>query len=242
MKNFFIRTNILTSFATDAYKAGHFFQLPPKSEKAHFYIAPRKAIRDDQSAYITFGIHYFIEKYLLSPITHQDIEECEKIWDYFNSHGSSYPFPKRGFQKIVDCYQGFLPITIVGVKEGEPLNQYNTPVFIISVSDPDLVWLPGFIETALQRAIWYPSTVATISYTVKKRLHKAYLKSVDDSHYKLINFALHDFGARGASSGESAAIGGLANLLNFRGTDTMEAVLLGHHLYQIPINELASSI
>ncbi|MGL4394027.1 MAG: nicotinate phosphoribosyltransferase [Brevinema sp.] len=241
-KNFLMQTNILTSFATDAYKAAHFIQLPPKAEKAHFYIAPRKALREDQQDFVIFGIRYFIERYLLEPITHTDIEECEKIWDHFNIGDTRYPFPKAGFQKIVDHYKGLLPITIVGVKEGQILNQYNTPVFIISVTDPDLVWLPGFIETALQRGIWYPSTVATISYTVKKRLHHAYVKSVDESNYFLINTTLHDFGARGASSGESAALGGLANLLNFRGTDTMEAVLLGHHLYKTPISELACSI
>ncbi|MGL4561384.1 MAG: nicotinate phosphoribosyltransferase [Brevinema sp.] len=242
MKNFLRHTNILTSFATDAYKASHFLQLPPKAEKTHFYIAPRKPLREDLVEYLTFGIRYFIEKYLTTPITFQDIEECEKIWNHFNINGSKYPFPKSGFEKIINQYQGYLPITILGVKEGQVLNQYNIPLFIVKISDPDLVWLPGFIETALQRSIWYPSTVATISYHVKKQLHHAYKKSVDDQYYHLIETSLHDFGARGASSGESAAIGGLANLLNFKSTDTMEAVLLGHNLYDVPVSELACSI
>jgi len=235
-------TNILKSFATDAYKAGHYLQLPPNSEEARFYIAPRKALRDDSQNYITFGVRYFIEKYLTCPLTSQDIQDTKKIWNYFNITGSDYPFPYAGFQKIVDHYKGHLPITIFGVKEGQILNQYNYPLFIISISDPDLIWLPGFIETALQRSIWYPSTVATISYTVKQRITKAYDKSVDQENFYTIDSRLHDFGSRGASSGESAAIGGLAHLLNFQGTDNMESVLLGHELYKIPISELACSI
>jgi nicotinamide phosphoribosyltransferase len=37
-------------------------------------------------------------------------------------------------------------------------------------------------------------------------------------------FKLHDFGARGASSTETAEIGGAAHLVNFKGTDTLEAI------------------
>ncbi|MGL4367863.1 MAG: nicotinate phosphoribosyltransferase [Brevinemataceae bacterium] len=236
------KTNIFSSFATDAYKASHFLQLPPKSEAVRFYIAPRKALRPDAEQYITFGIRYFIEKYLTTPITYENITQIKEIWNHVNVMNSAYPFPEEGLKKIVDTYKGFLPITIVGVKEGQVLNQYNTPVFIISVSDSELVWLPGFIETALQRSIWYPSTVATISYTVKQNLLKAYQISVDENRKYLLDYMLHDFGARGASSGESAAIGGLAHLINFKSTDTMEAILLGHTLYNIPIQELASSI
>ncbi|MGL5956393.1 MAG: nicotinate phosphoribosyltransferase [Brevinema sp.] len=236
------RSNILRSMATDAYKASHFLQLPPNTKAVRFYIAPRRALSSECQQYLVFGIRYFIERYLQIPITLEDIEDVRKIWNSFNIGGSSYDFPLHGFQKIATMYQGLLPIKIVGVKEGQILTQYNTPIFIISIDDPDLVWLPGFIETALQRSIWYPSTVATTSFNIKQELKKAYDLSVSPENYYTLNFRLHDFGARGASSGESASIGGLAHLLNFMGTDTMEAVYLGYKLYGIPINELASSI
>ena len=235
-------TNILQSFATDAYKVSHFLQLPKNTQASRFYIAPRRALRPENENYIVFGIRYFIEKYLKTPISYQDIEDAKNIWKFFNLNGVSTTFPEEGFKKIVSKYKGLLPIKIVGVKEGSILNKFNVPVFIISVDDPDLVWLPGFIETALQRSIWYPSTVATISYNVKQKLLKAHKISVSEKNYNAIQYQLHDFGARGATSGESAGIGGLAHLLNFLGTDTMEAVYLGYKLYDIPIKELASSI
>jgi nicotinamide phosphoribosyltransferase len=40
-----------------------------------------------------------------------------------------------------------------------------------------------------------------------------------------IGFKLHDFGARGVSSLESAGLGGAAHLVNFMGTDTMSGIL-----------------
>jgi nicotinamide phosphoribosyltransferase len=46
-----------------------------------------------------------------------------------------------------------------------------------------------------------------------------------------IDFKLHDFGARGVSSLESAAIGGAAHLVNFMGSDTISGVLYAREYY-----------
>lgn len=78
--------------------------------------------------------------------------------------------------------------------------------------------------------IWYPITVASKSYLVKDIIYAYLLMSSDDALIEL-PFKLHDFGARGVSSGESAAIGGLAHLVNFQGSDTVEALQLGRIVY-----------
>ena len=227
---------------TDAYKASHFKQLPANSDGARFYIAPRKPLTKTEKEFIVFGISYFIETYLRKPITLEDITYARKIYSKFNVLGKQYPFPYDGFLKIVNEYNGYLPINIYGVKEGEVKFKYNTPIAIIEVFDKDLVWLPGFIETAFQRAVWYGSTVATNSRNVRKLLDLFYFDSVDPDNYWTLDSRLHDFGARGVSSGESAALGGLAHLINFNGTDTMEAVVLGIEMYNIEVQDLASSI
>lgn len=52
----------------------------------------------------------------------------------------------------------------------------------------------------------------------------AFVKSSDggiDSPW--VEFKLHDFGMRGCTTAEQSVLGGLAHLLNFRGTDTMPA-------------------
>jgi nicotinamide phosphoribosyltransferase len=51
----------------------------------------------------------------------------------------------------------------------------------------------------------------------------------------LINFKLHDFGARGVSSQESAALGGAAHLVNFMGTDTMAGILAAMEYYDAEV-------
>ena len=47
-------------------------------------------------------------------------------------------------------------------------------------------------------------------------------------------YKLHDFGARGVSSDESAQIGGVAHLAKFLSTDTMSALIAAHQFYHMP--------
>jgi len=98
----------------------------------------------------------------------------------------------------------------------------------IENTDPEFYWLPSYIETALLRAVWYPTTVATNSWASKQLIRKYLEKTGDPS---LIGFKLHDFGARGVSSFESAGIGGAAHLVNFMGTDTVTGALFAMKYY-----------
>jgi len=77
--------------------------------------------------------------------------------------------------------------------------------------------------------VWYPSTVATLSAEVRK-LCNFYLEvtgSVKDN----LDFMLHDFGYRGATSTESSMLSGSAHLLSFSGTDTIAALTIPENYY-----------
>jgi nicotinamide phosphoribosyltransferase len=76
--------------------------------------------------------------------------------------------------------------------------------------------------------------VATISREIKKIIY-ANLKVTSDDPDGQILFKLHDFGARGVSSYESSAIGGLAHLVNFMGTDTVPALVAAQRWYDEPM-------
>merc|ERR1719502_2202802 len=75
-------------------------------------------------------------------------------------------------------------------------------------------------------------TVCTSS-RAQKILIKSYVESTggDAAAIGGTNLMLHDFGYRGVSSVESAAIGGAGHLVNFWGTDTMAAMLCIKHYY-----------
>jgi nicotinamide phosphoribosyltransferase len=93
--------------------------------------------------------------------------------------------------------------------------------------------LTSYLETALLRAVWYPTTVATISHYIKTIIKRELEETGDLAG---LPFKLHDFGARGVSSNESAALGGMAHLVNFQGSDTVQGVLAANRYYSEPMS------
>ncbi|XP_042233462.1 nicotinamide phosphoribosyltransferase-like isoform X2 [Homarus americanus] len=93
-------------------------------------------------------------------------------------------------------------------------------------------WVTNYFETIFVQ-VWYPMTVATNSRIQKQIIHQ-YLKDTHDN-LESLPFLLHDFGYRGASSVESAAIGGASHLVNFKGTDTIAALAFLRKYYHSPM-------
>ena len=208
---------------TDSYKASMFKQYPVGTTGVYSYIESRGG-RYDQTVF--FGLQAFIKEYLLEPITQADIDIADEIW---SAHGE--PFNRDGWQYILDTHAGFLPVVIRAVPEGTMVPVKNV-LATIENTDPNCYWLTTWLETALLRAVWYPTTVATQSRAIKEIILD-YLERTGDP--TTINFKLHDFGARGVSSLESAAIGGAAHLVNFMGSDTVSGILFAREYYNAGI-------
>lgn len=204
----------------DSYKASHYLQYPPGTSYVSSYIESRGG-RFDKTVF--FGLQMFLKEYLMRPVTHEHIDEAASI---FRAHG--VPFNESGWRYIVDHHAGFLPVKIQAVAEGSVIPVKNALLQVVN-TDPSCAWLTSYIETALLRAVWYPTTVATISWHCRQ-LIQSYLQETADSTAGLA-FKLHDFGARGATSEESAAIGGAAHLVNFHGTDTLSGIMAARRYY-----------
>ena len=208
---------------SDSYKYSQFNQYPENTTGIYSYIESRGGIH---SSTVFFGLQAFIKEYLLTPININMIDEAEAI---ITAHGE--PFNRAGWMYILMEHDGYLPVRIKAVPEGTIVPVKNV-LATIENTDPNCYWLTSFLETALLRAIWYPTTVATNSYENKKLILK-YLEETGDP--TTIDFKLHDFGARGVSSLESAGIGGAAHLVNFMGTDTVESLLFARRYYNADI-------
>jgi len=105
----------------------------------------------------------------------------------------------------------------------------HSVLMTVESTDPEFFWLVSWLETKFVR-LWYPITVATQSWYIKRTILQ-YLNETSDDPAGEIGFKLHDFGARGVSSTESAGIGGMAHLVNFLGSDTIEGVRFANHYY-----------
>jgi len=216
-----MRNNLLLN--TDSYKASHWLQYPPGTDYVYSYVESRGG---DYDKLVFFGLQAFIKEYLLHPITARDIEEAAYFW---KQHGE--PFNRAGWNYILNEYDGFMPVEIRALPEGKVVGNRRVLLTIVN-TDRKCFWLTSYLETALLRAIWYPTTVATISWHIKQTI-KGYLEETGD--VSLLPFKLHDFGARGVSSNESAALGGMAHLVNFMGSDTVAGVRAAKEYYDEPM-------
>jgi nicotinamide phosphoribosyltransferase len=205
---------------TDSYKSSHFLQYPPQMTRLMSYLESRGGT---YPATRFFGLQYVLKKYLTTRVTLEMVEEANTI---LSAHGE--PFPLEAWRTIATELGGKLPLEVRAVPEGTLVPNHNV-LLTCTNTDPRFPWLVGWFETMLMR-VWYPTTVATQSYYIRQIIQKALEESSDDPTAE-IGFKLHDFGSRGVSSRESAGIGGLAHLLNFLGTDTLEALRVGRNYY-----------
>ena len=213
-------TNLILN--TDSYKFSHHSQTPPGTEVINSYIESRKGGKFDRTVF--FGLQAFLKEYLSKPITQSDIIEAEEL---VTAHG--FAFNREGLEHILKKHNGFLPIEIQAVPEGFVIPTGNV-LLQIKNTDKKVPWVTNFIETALLRAIWYPTTVATLSWHCKQLILDALNKSSDNPQGQ-ISFKLHDFSARGCSSNETSALGGLSHLVNFMGTDTVQGLVAAKTWY-----------
>jgi len=213
----------------DSYKYSHFQLFPQGTKNNNSYIEargiePKSGLHARDTEIVFFGLQMFLREYLSKPITSEDVRRAKVL---IESHG--LPFNEDDWNIIVDEYDGYFPIVINALEEGTVIKTH-TAMVQVQATDDRFAWLASFIETAILRAVWYPTTVATISREAKKIIYK-YLKLNSDDPDAEIPFKLHDFGARGVSSSESAQIGGVAHLVNFMGTDTIEALIAAQDYY-----------
>jgi nicotinamide phosphoribosyltransferase len=207
---------------TDSYKASHWLQYPPNTTRAFFYLESRGSDRNWNET-VFFGLQYILKRYFASPFTQEMVEEAKEV---ITAHG--LPFNYAGWSRLLEKYEGRLPLRIRAVPEGSIIPLHNV-LMTVETTDAEFAWLASWFETQLMR-IWYAITVATQSYQIKKDVYKYLIESSDDPDGEIL-YKVHDFGARGVSSQETAAIGGAAHLVNFLGTDTMAALLLHREFY-----------
>jgi nicotinamide phosphoribosyltransferase len=211
---------------TDSYKSSHFLQYPPNTTKAFFYLESRGSDRDWNET-VFFGLQYLLKNYFLAPFTQAMVEEAREV---IEAHG--LPFNYAGWTRLIEKHGGKLPLRIRAVAEGSVVPLHNV-LMTVETTDDEFAWLGSWFESQLMR-IWYAITVATQSWQIKQDVYRFLNETADDADAE-IPFKVHDFGARGVSSQETAAIGGAAHLVNFLGSDTMASLLLHRKFYHTPM-------
>ncbi len=214
----------IVAFGSDSYKHSHHKFYPEGTEAVYSYCEPRMGGRFPDICF--FGLQYILARYFTGQVvTREKIEEaaavCEAhFWraDVFN---------RKGWEHILDVHGGRLLIRIAALPEGMVVPESTALFTIENTGGEPTAFLTNFLETMLMQ-VWSPITVATGSRAVRQIIAK-YLDLTGDPAG--LPFKLHDFGMRGVSSLETAALAGAAHLVNFMGTDNMAALALLRDYY-----------
>jgi nicotinamide phosphoribosyltransferase len=210
---------------TDSYKVSHYKQYPPGTRRVYSYFESREGAKFPRTLF--FGLQYWLKQYLAGPVvTKEKIDRAERLFD---AHFGRRVFPRGLWEGILHKYGGRLPVEIKAVPEGTFVDASNV-LMTIENTDDDAYWLTNYLETLLVQ-VWYPCTVATQSHAMKQVILRWLEKTGDTA---LVDFKLHDFGFRGVSCPEQAAVGGAAHLVNFLGTDTVAGLVLLSEFYGEP--------
>jgi nicotinamide phosphoribosyltransferase len=209
----------------DAYKYSHHKLYIPGTEYIYSYLESRGGKFEET---VFYGLQYLLMEYLQGAvITKEKIDEAEAT--LLEVFGRKDIFDRSKFEYIIEKHGGKLPVRIKAVPEGTVTSVKNI-LMTIENTDPNCFWLTNFLETLLMQ-VWYPCTVATLSREIKKVVHQYYTATASAESFAGIDFVLNDFGFRGASSVESAGLGGSAHLLNFSGSDTLIASTYAKRYY-----------
>jgi nicotinamide phosphoribosyltransferase len=204
---------------TDSYKVCHWVFLEKRTNRIAAYVEPRVGGEYDETVF--FGLQIYLKKYLTLRVTQFMIDQAD---EFLTAHGE--PFNRKMWQYVLDKHDGRFPLVVKALPEGIIVPN-GTAVLTVENTDPNIDFedddigaaLATYIETQILRAGWYGSSVATQSHEMIS-VYREFLEKTGDPSLDM--FGLIDFGARGASSFESASIGGAAHQVcgNY-GTDNL---------------------
>lgn len=199
---------------SDLYKYSHWRMYPPRTRFVESYLECRVGAKYHQV--VPYGLQYILEEYFTGQRMTKDgiLRRNKKVTEMM---GPSV-FNLKGWMDMLEAHDGRIPIRIKAIPEGTVLGTSNA-LMVVRNTDERFPWITNFCETSLMKQ-WYPLTVASGQFA-KRQMFLAFLIKTGtpaDIDYKWV-----DFGYRGVSSEESAALGGSAHLLSFRASDTMIA-------------------
>jgi len=221
---------------TDSYKGSQFNMFndvkPDKNGDKqrlvdmYAFIEPRKGARDPYI--VVAGTQRIANTLATIRLTEKHIMEA--IWFYSRhfstpTHSGKYHFNPLPWLKVVFEYNGCLPLKLSAIPDGTII-PIAVPICTLESTDEDCAQLVSHFEGLVQKAYWYPSTVATNGLGFSKVIKDA-LKTTASPEVMngWLPFAIQDFGYRGCTSEDAAIIGGGAALYVTMGSDTIPAIV-----------------
>ncbi|XP_073694567.1 nicotinamide phosphoribosyltransferase-like [Garra rufa] len=139
--------------ATDSYKVTHYKQYPPNTSKVYSYFEcrekktdPTKLRKVKYDKTVFYGLQYILNRYLKGQVaTREKIQEAKEV---YREHFQDDVFNEKGWNYILEKYNGHLPIEIKAVPEGSVIPRGNV-LFTVESTDPECYWLTNWVEVLI---------------------------------------------------------------------------------------------
>ncbi|MFA6460843.1 MAG: nicotinamide phosphoribosyltransferase domain-containing protein [Candidatus Woesearchaeota archaeon] len=195
-----------------------------------FRVSPQNAkdlkdfCHDDRM--VLFGLTDYIRNNLTRPITKEEVDAAERFMSTAHAFGGALNFDRTVWDRVINEYDGYLPIKIEALPEGSTFYPNEIPVQVTSL-DKGFGEVAALVEAHLVGMVSIASTRATMERHLLERM-KEYAREDDPeaSEADILfrsQLMIHDFGMRASSASEESEVLGKAHLLSFGGTDTFNA-------------------
>lgn len=182
--------------------------------------SPAKAFPEvaSDSRMVFYGLTEFIREHLTRRVTQEHVDNAKNFLVNANSFGGPLTFDSVTWDRVVDEYDGYLPIKIEALPEG--LTWFpNEPVIQVTSLDEGFGEIAALIEAIMVGMVSIASARVTLERHWLNRLQE--WCKLDGN--ELAQFMVHDFGMRASSCASESELLGKAHLLVFHGTDTFNA-------------------
>lgn len=209
----------------DAYKLGHYFQMPPGVKTIYSTWTARSCKHHDErfTNTVVFGAQGFLQDVLMNFFNENffdaDINDIQK--DFERKVGAIFHPAYTDFSRFRQLWElGHLPIAVYGVPEGTLL-PVGIPDHVIFNTDPNFAWLPQYLEDIWSCHMWLPTTSATTAY-YRRKLIAPYAAKTCENHENVLKHMCGDFSMRGMENEDAAYVSTAGHLLSFDRTATVE--------------------
>jgi len=219
----------------DAYTiSGFLLESDEATENSVYYLTFRKFpetpgvyLKDDERI-VFAGLQRILDRILRDPVTHEEIDETKLFLENRKATMigfAKYEFPEALWRRVVDEFNGYLPIKIEAMPEGSVVYP-NEPVIRVTCQMSGLgPLIPWFESTFIK--VW-SATERTTAARHWLQYNRDMVASIEvEADKKTINFLaglmMHDFGARAGACNQENEDVAYSGLYSFGGTDTFEA-------------------
>ena len=215
----------------DFYKAVHGDMLNPKMTKSVSYYTPRMSRVNRWDKVVNFGLQMFVKTWLIDYFNDNffSLPKEEVVGEYQRVMDNCLGKGVYNIEKVAKLHDlGYLPIEIVALEEGVKVPM-KCPIFGITNTHDDFVWLPQALESLISAECWYPMICATVGNTYREIVNRYYDLTCEDNVPR--NRALGNFDFRGDMGVDASLKAGAGWCLSFVNSATVPIIPFLEEMY-----------